>query len=81
MLSVAGATGSGWSGSPGGFTLPVAGVNLEEVERSLVTQALERAGGNQTRAATLLGLHRDQIRYRIEKFGLNKRDSSKHVLD
>ena len=26
--------------------------------------------GNQTRAATLLGLNRDQIRYRIEKFGL-----------
>jgi len=34
---------------------------------------LERAGGNQTRAATLLGLHRDQIRYRIEKFGLTKK--------
>ena len=35
-------------------------------------QALERAKGNQTRAATLLGLNRDQIRYRIEKFGLSK---------
>ncbi|HEX5069261.1 MAG TPA: sigma-54 dependent transcriptional regulator [Vicinamibacterales bacterium] len=53
-----------------GFDLPAEGVNLEEVERSLVVQALERAGGNQTRAASLLGLHRDQIRYRIEKFGL-----------
>jgi hypothetical protein len=30
----------------------------------------ERAGHNQTRAAGLLGLTRDQIRYRIEKFGL-----------
>ena len=29
-----------------------------------------RTGGNQTRAAALLGLNRDQIRYRIEKFGL-----------
>jgi DNA-binding protein Fis len=37
-----------------------------------VVQALERCGGNQTRAATLLGLNRDQIRYRIEKFGLAK---------
>jgi len=55
------------------FSLPAEGVNLEEVERSLVVQALERAGGNQTRAATLLGLHRDQIRYRIEKFGLTKK--------
>ena len=33
-------------------------------------QALRRAGGNQTKAAALLGLNRDQIRYRIEKFGL-----------
>ena len=62
------------STSHGGFDLPAEGVNLEEVEKSLVTQALERAGGNQTRAATLLGLHRDQIRYRIEKFGLKKSD-------
>jgi DNA-binding NtrC family response regulator len=52
--------------------LPAEGVNLEDLERSLVVQALERAGGNQTRAATLLGLNRDQIRYRIEKFSLGK---------
>jgi DNA-binding protein Fis len=51
--------------------LPAAGVNLEELERSLVAQALRRAGGNQTKAAALLGLNRDQIRYRIEKFGLS----------
>jgi len=53
--------------------LPAGGVQLEDVERSLVVQALERVGGNQTRAAVLLGLHRDQIRYRIEKFGLAKK--------
>ena len=35
-------------------------------------QALERSGWNQTRAATLLGLNRDQIRYRIEKFKLER---------
>jgi two-component system response regulator AtoC len=58
----------------GGFALPAEGVNLEEVERSLVVQALERAGGNQTRAAAFLGMHRDQIRYRVEKFGLKKSD-------
>jgi DNA-binding NtrC family response regulator len=52
------------------FELPAAGVNLEDVERGLVIQALRRAGGNQTKAAGLLGLNRDQIRYRIEKFGL-----------
>jgi DNA-binding NtrC family response regulator len=52
------------------FELPAAGVDLEQLERSLVIQALKRSGGNQTRAAALLGLNRDQIRYRIEKFGL-----------
>ena len=62
------------AGGSNEFSLPVDGVNLEEVERSLVVQALERASGNQTKAAALLGLHRDQIRYRIEKFGLGKKE-------
>jgi transcriptional regulator with GAF, ATPase, and Fis domain len=52
--------------------LPPAGIDLEQLERSLVVQALQRSGWNQTRAATLLGLNRDQIRYRIEKFQLEK---------
>ena len=52
------------------FRLPANGVVLEEVERQLVVQALERAGGNQTQAGHLLGINRDQVRYRIEKFGL-----------
>jgi two-component system, NtrC family, response regulator AtoC len=57
-------------GSGEDFELPAKGVDLEELERSLVVQALKRAGGNQTKAAALLGLNRDQIRYRVEKFGL-----------
>ena len=52
------------------FRLPAHGVVLEEVERELLMQALERAGGNQTHAGALLGINRDQVRYRIEKFGL-----------
>ena len=61
------------TGAAGGdpFDLPAAGVDLEDLERSLVSQALRRSGGNQTKAAALLGLNRDQIRYRIEKFGLS----------
>jgi DNA-binding NtrC family response regulator len=59
-----------------GVELPANGISLEHLERSLVVQALERCGWNQTRAATLLGLNRDQIRYRIEKFAL-ERPSSK----
>ena len=45
-------------------------MKLEDVERQLLIQALDRAGGNQTQAAQLLGINRDQVRYRIEKFGL-----------
>jgi len=52
------------------FELPPSGVDLEHLERSLLMQALKRSGGNQTKAGTFLGLNRDQIRYRIEKFGL-----------
>jgi two-component system, NtrC family, response regulator AtoC len=55
---------------PTQFRLPPGGVNLDEVERQLLTQALERAGGNQSQAAQLLGINRDQVRYRVEKFGL-----------
>jgi transcriptional regulator with PAS, ATPase and Fis domain len=57
-------------GSADGFELPANGVDLEQLERSMVIQALRRSGGNQTKAAALLGLNRDQIRYRIEKFDL-----------
>jgi DNA-binding NtrC family response regulator len=52
------------------FALPPEGVNLEEVERQLLVQALERSHGNQTHAGQLLGINRDQVRYRIEKFHL-----------
>lgn len=47
--------------------LPGGGVSLEEVEMSLVRQALERSGGNQTKAAELLHISRDQLRYRMKK--------------
>src|SRR5688572_17524157 len=52
--------------------LPAGGINLEALERTLLVQALERSAWNQTKAALLLGLNRDQIRYRIEKFNLQK---------
>ena len=53
------------------FRLPAEGVNLDEVERQLLVQALERTRGNQTQAGQLLGINRDQVRYRIEKFKLH----------
>ena len=45
-------------------------VSLEEAEKNLVKKALERAGGNQTRAAVLLGVTRDTLRYKMKKFNL-----------
>ena len=53
------------------FRLPEGGVSLESLERDLIRQALERAGGNRTRAAALLGLTRDTLRYRLEKHGIS----------
>ncbi len=53
-----------------GFRLPAEGLDLEALEKDLLRQALERAGGNRSRAGRLLGLSRDQIRYRIEKYGM-----------
>jgi transcriptional regulator with PAS, ATPase and Fis domain len=55
-----------------GFRLPPEGLVLEDVEKQLLVQALERARGNQTQAGQLLGINRDQVRYRIEKFGLER---------
>lgn len=52
------------------FALPPRGVSLEDVERNLVQQALERTAWNVTQSARLLGLSRDTLRYRIEKYKL-----------
>jgi DNA-binding NtrC family response regulator len=45
-------------------------IHLEAVERALIEQALRHAGWNRARAAELLGLSRETLRYRIEKFRL-----------
>jgi two-component system response regulator AtoC len=49
------------------FVLPRAGISLETLEKSLVRQALDQCSGNQTRAAAMLGISRDQLRYRMKK--------------
>jgi DNA-binding protein Fis len=43
---------------------------LADAEESLLRQALNRCDWNQTRTGTLLGITRDQVRYKIEKFGM-----------
>ncbi len=51
------------------FLLPPGGLRLDELEEQLVRQAMERANGNKSRAAKILGISRDQIRYRLDKMG------------
>jgi transcriptional regulator with PAS, ATPase and Fis domain len=55
--------------------LPAGGINLEDLERSLVVRALTQARHNKTRAAKLLGLTRAQLYSRIEKYGLAEHES------
>jgi DNA-binding NtrC family response regulator len=52
------------------YALPRSGICLEDVEKDFVRQALDLAEGNQTRAAQLLEISRDALRYRMQKFGL-----------
>jgi DNA-binding NtrC family response regulator len=50
--------------------LPENGLSLDEVEKDLIIQALERAGNNQTKAAKLLNISYDSLRYQVKKFNL-----------
>ncbi len=52
------------------FRLPDSGYALESLEREMVRQALEKTRGNQTRAARLLDISRDALRYKMKKFSL-----------
>jgi len=52
------------------YTLPDWGISLEEVEKDLILQALDKSGGNKALAAKLLGITYDSIRYQVRKFGL-----------
>ncbi|MCO6509513.1 MAG: sigma-54-dependent Fis family transcriptional regulator [Aridibacter famidurans] len=62
------------SGASDVFKLPPGGVNFEDVEKSLITQAMERTDNNITKSAKLLGLTFRTLQYRLEKYGI-KRDS------
>lgn len=52
-----------------GIKLPESGLDIEEVEKELIRQALDVTKGNQTKASRLLNLTRDTLRYRMQKFG------------
>jgi DNA-binding NtrC family response regulator len=61
--------------SPPYANLPSGGTSLEDMvsqlERRLIEEALAKAQGNQTEAAEMLAISRDQLRYRMEKYGLS----------
>ena len=42
-------------------------LSLPEAEKRMVEQALVKAGGNKTKAARLLGISRDALRYKLKK--------------
>lgn len=52
------------------WSVPDGGIVLEEVEKELLLSALSKTSGNKARAAQLLGLTRDTLRYRLEKYKL-----------
>jgi len=52
------------------FSLPEEGIDLEWLESDIIRQALDRARGNKSRAARLLGITRDTLLYRLKKFDL-----------
>jgi DNA-binding NtrC family response regulator len=54
------------------FTLGPSGLDLEELERELLMEALHVAEGNRTEAGRLLGLSRHQIRNRLKKYGVDE---------
>jgi two-component system NtrC family response regulator len=53
------------------FRLPAEGISLEEVEKSLITQALALAKGNRSQAARLLQIPRHVLIYRLGKFAID----------
>ena len=55
-----------------GGGLPEGVVPLEEIEGEMVLRAMTASGENQTRAAELLGITRDQLRYRLKKFRIGE---------
>ncbi|MBO0798613.1 MAG: sigma-54-dependent Fis family transcriptional regulator [Blastocatellia bacterium] len=61
----------------GGFKLPPEGISFEELEKSMIIQAMEQTGWNITRAAKLLGLSFRTMQYRLDKFGIKRPNRGK----
>ena len=53
-----------------GLQVALGAMTLEEIERQAISLALDKANHNQVKAARLLGISRDTLRYRMKKLGL-----------
>ena len=58
--------------------LPEGGVNLDAIEKDLIVRALEKFGGNQTRAAHFLNMSRRTLAYRLEKYDIQTKGLKAH---
>jgi DNA-binding NtrC family response regulator len=63
---------AGPSSTPYGFDIPAEGIDIEELERQLIVQAMEKSGWVIAKASRLLGLTYRTLQYRLEKFGIRK---------
>ena len=70
--TISGASGGVFVDDKGGFRLPTEGLVLENLERDLIEQALERVAGKLEPAAKMLGITYKTLQYRIKKYGLQK---------
>jgi len=64
--------------SSGDFEIPEEGIDLNEevakFERTLIRRALQKTGGSKTKAAKLLTVSMDSLRYRFDKLGMTEKD-------
>jgi transcriptional regulator with PAS, ATPase and Fis domain len=58
--------------SNGRISLPAQGISLEDLEKDLILQALERTKYNKAQAAKLLNISYDVLRYQVKKLGLEQ---------
>ena len=58
------------------LSIPPEGIDLNQVEKELIRQALIRSRGNQTQASHLLSITRDTLRYKMKKYGIDKEGKS-----
>jgi two-component system response regulator PilR (NtrC family) len=65
----------GLRAATGGIEIPDEGIKIDDMERAVIQKALEKAGGNKTRAAQLIGITRRKLYSRMEILGIPVKDN------